>query len=111
MLLKFLIRPLFSLSLKSKKTLAPLLQTALKINPHIITSFKFRTLPSRVSSLLPSSVKSALLLTAISQFDEMQNGGRGDTSTKALVANGKPESIEQDGPSEIFRDEDDSKVG
>lgn len=44
----------------------------------------------------------------ISQFTvestELKNG--------ALTAtNSKPESIEQDGPSEVFRDEEDSKVG
>ena len=49
------------------------------------------------------------------QFDssEHQNGTSGKAAAAgALAANGRPESIEQDGPSEIFRDEEgDSKVG
>lgn len=79
-----------------------------KIHPHISSIFtQFSQVLNTNFLFICLSLSSIYCNSLTHQFEsnEAKNG------TGTLAANGKPESIEQDGPSEIFRDDDDSKVG
>lgn len=70
-----------------------------------VVPLRFIGAPSR--SAISNFSNSRWISQFVVESTELKNG-----NAAALTAtNSKPESIEQDGPSEIFRDEDDSKVG